>query len=204
MTPYLALSGEHQPALGSPHPLSKRWLFLSRGALDTPSRCWVTLGKSLLLSEPPFPHLLNGDLVSCLCCSSTQECYVQSQGPMKVRCHHPFGSAIGFPPKPHGPLWDWDYVTGRKGGGVACLKGCSVARPAAGKVGFGWDPSLRHFRQGCGTSWAPVAGAAGPDSWPREVPAQRRGRQNSCPIPGPQRDCRRSPADSLCDTSFSS
>lgn len=59
--PYLALSLEHQHTLSSPYSSSKCGLFLSRDTLESPSVCWVTLGKLLSLSEPTSPHLSNGN-----------------------------------------------------------------------------------------------------------------------------------------------
>ena len=47
-----------------------------------------------------------------------------------------------------------------------------------------WDRSLRSFWWGFQTSWAPIAGVAEPDSWPREVLAQNRGSRASVPFLG--------------------
>nr|KAF6378767.1 hypothetical protein mMyoMyo1_009677 [Myotis myotis] len=69
----------------------------------------VTLGKSLPLSEHPFPHLSNRDLVSCLGYSGgVGRCCVQSWGSKKARRHSSPGSMLGSPPRTRSPLWAWE------------------------------------------------------------------------------------------------
>ena len=166
----------------------------------------MTWGKSLPLSEPLSLHLSSRDFVSCLDCSRG---WVEPRGSTVLRLHKgevpppPQAQCSAFLPGPVGHHGTGSMWQARKGKSSTPQRAPPSQVPLRGK----WALNKTQVKEVCGGALRhlgpPLAGAAGADSWPRDVLGQSRGSQNPCPIPGPQRDCRTSWPDSHCVTQAS-